>query len=630
MRPLPLLVAAALPLATSVSAAQAAQPATIPPPLAAPLLAPADQPAAASSRVCRAPGKIAFARKSGTTTAVLRWHGPRARMTFVVRRNDRLLGRTTRHALRVPVRLGRNYRFTVIPLGAARCAVTRRVHVAYRSPGAPRRLVASGDGQPLRLSWRPGPRGDGTLAGYRLLRDGATVGQTRRSRWTLRLAPGRTYRFTVVAVDTRGRTSRPSRAVTAGTGHTAPAPPQGVQALAVSDSEIGVQWAPSRSSTGKITGYRVLRDGVVVRQVTGTSHVIGNLAPSADYRISVVAVDSLGSASAPSATVTARTQDPVPTSGHAHAYLLASTDQSFEDFRAHYRQIGVVYPTYFDCRGTPLALVGQDDPLVTRWAQARKVLVLPRINCQGTSKVHQLLTDPTLRERWLDQLTALGTTNGYDGISIDFEAGPASDRTALTSFVATLSGRLHAAGKLLTVAASAKTRDSLTHPRSGIFDYPQLSQSADWVLVMAWGLHWAASAPGAQDDATWVRDVADYIASIPLKHKFVYGTNLYAMDWPAGGGTANPATAYQYGDIVPRFPALGAAVQLDPVADNFHATYSDAGGVGHDVWYPDATTTARRIRLAADRGLGGVGFWRLGLEDQRVWDDPLLAPGTPW
>ncbi len=31
------------------------------------------------------------------------------------------------------------------------------------------------------------------------------------------------------------------------------------------------------------------------------------------------------------------------------AFLLASTDQSFYDLEAHYQQIGVVYPTYFDC-----------------------------------------------------------------------------------------------------------------------------------------------------------------------------------------------------------------------------------------------------------------------------------------
>jgi hypothetical protein len=35
------------------------------------------------------------------------------------------------------------------------------------------------------------------------------------------------------------------------------------------------------------------------------------------------------------------------------------------------------------------------------------------------------------------------------------------------------------------------------------------------------------------------------------------------------------------------------------------------------------------VRLAKSRGLG-IGFWRLGREDQRVWDDPLLAPGAPW
>ncbi len=622
VRPLPLLLA----LAAALS-------------LAAPVQAPASHPAAvtavsplaaiAGPRACPTPGKLAFARKTGETTAVLRWHGPRGGPTFRVLRNRRVVGQTNRHALRVHVRIGRTYRFTVVPLGGTRCGFTRRVHVAYRVPGAPRRLVATGDGQPLRLRWRPGPRGDGTLAGYRLLRSGATVGQTRRTSWTLPLAPGHTYRFAVVAVDTRGRTSRPSKAVTAGTLHTPPAPPQGVQAFAVSDSALGVQWTPSRSSSGRIAGYRVLRDGVVVRQVKGASYVLDNLASSSDYRISVIAVDSLGSASAPSAAVTARTQDPIPTSGHAQAYLLASTDQSFADFRAHYRQIGVVYPTYFDCTGAA-ALAGHDDPLVTRWAQARKVRVLPRINCQRTTVVHQILTDPTTRDSWLDQLTALAAANGYDGISIDFEAGPASDRAALSAFVATLAGRLHAAGRLLTIAVSAKTRDSLTHPRSGIFDYPQLAQAADWVVVMAWGLHWSTSAPGAQDDATWVRGVADYVATMPLKRKFVYATNLYAMDWPAGGGPAHEATAYQYGDIVPRLPALGATVQLDPLADNFHATYTDTGGVGHDVWYPDATTTARRIRLAADRGLGGVAFWRLGLEDRRVWDDPLLAPGASW
>ncbi|HMJ03802.1 MAG TPA: glycosyl hydrolase family 18 protein [Conexibacter sp.] len=591
------------------------------------VLATAFAPALAEAKrsTCPKPAKLSFSRPIGRTVGVLRW---KASAPVRVLRNGRIVGQTTRRALRVPVKLGRTYRFSVVPLSTPRCAATKRVRVAYRAPGAPSRLtVRIGDGG-LQFSWRRGRRGDGRLAGYQLRRDGTTLGQTRATTWQLAAFRGR-HSFTVVAVDRRGRQSRPSNAVTAAPDQ-APTTPQGVQALPVSESQIGLAWQPSEVGVGRIAGYRVLRDGVVVKQVQGTSHVLDNLVPSTDYSVQVVAVDGLGRASAPSAPVVARTQDPLPTNGHAHAYLLATTDHSFADFRAHYRQIAVVYPTYYDCTSSRLDLAGRDDPLVTQWARARKVLVMPRVNCQGTTKVHRLLTEPALRQRWLDQLVALAAQHDYDGLSIDFEAGPAEDREAMSTFVEELAARLHADGRRLTVAASGKARETFTHPRSGIFDYDRLSRAADWVFVMAWGLHWSTSAPGPQDDATWVRGIADYVATMPLKQRFVYGTNLYAMDWPNGGGPANEATAYQYGDIVPRLPQLGAAIALDPAADNYHATYTDAAGVPHDVWYPDAETTARRMRLARERGIGAIGFWRLGFEDQRLWEDPLLAPGAAW
>lgn len=578
---------------------------------------------AAAAATCPKPTRLSFSRTTGRTVGTLRWQ---ASTPVRVLRNGRVVGQTSRRAMRIPVRLGRTYRFAVVPLGARRCAARTKLRVRYRPPGAPRQLTVRAGEDDLRLGWRRGARGDGRLAGYRLLRDGAVLGQTSHTSWELAAVAGRNHRFTVVAVDTRGRTSRPSNAVSAATDLQPPGPPRGVQALTVSESEIGASWEPTRFAAA----YRVLRDGVVIKQVQGTSHVLGNLAPSTDYRIQVVAVDALGRTSAPSAAATARTQDPVPTSGHAHAYLLATTDHSFDDFRAHYRQIAVVYPTYYDCTSSRLDLVGRDDPLVTRWARARGVLVLPRVNCQGTTKVHRLLTESALRARWLDDLVALAAAHDYDGLSIDFEAGPASDRAALSTFVEELAARLHADGRRLTVAASPKVRETFTHPRSGIFDYDRLSRAADWVFVMAWGLHWATSVPGPQDDATWVRGIADYVATMPLRQKFVYGTNLYAMDWPNGGGAANPATAWQYGDLVPSLPQRGASIVLDPAADNLHATYVDAAGVPHDVWYPDAETTGRRIRLARERGIGAVGFWRLGFEDQRLWDDPLLAPGATW
>jgi spore germination protein YaaH len=603
---------------------------------AAVLLATPASTAAAASCHGQRPSKLRLTRALGSTVARLSWHAPeraRRHLAYRVLRNGHVVAQTHRRALRLGVRLGHVQRFAVVPLTgrgrASRCVASARIKVSYHNPGTPLDLVVTGGEGGLRVSWRRGARGDGRLAGYRLLRDGAMVGQTAATSWALAGAANRSYRFAVAAVDSRGHASRPSKAVTIVTGHTPPAPPVGVTILPVSDSAIGVTWTPTRVDAGRVVGYRVLRDGLIARQVAGTSYVLSNLAPSTDYRIAVVAVDSLGYASAPSNAVVARTQDPVPTTGRAQAFLLASTYASFADFMTHYRQIGVVYPTYFDCTGGG-ALAGVDDPLVTQWAQARQVKVLPRVNCQRTAVVHQILTDPGTRSAWLDRLTTLVADQGYDGISIDFEAGPASDRAALSSFIDALAARLHADGKLLSICVSPKVRESFTHPRNGIFDYAHLAQAADWVFVMAWGLHWATSGPGAQDDATWTHQVADYVATMPNPSKFAYGTNLYAMDWPSGGGASHPATAYEYDDIVPRLPSLGASVVLDPASDAYHATYTDAGGAPHDVWYPDQGTIGHRIRVAQQDGLGAVGFWRLGREDQRVWDDPLLAPGADW
>jgi spore germination protein len=187
---------------------------------------------------------------------------------------------------------------------------------------------------------------------------------------------------------------------------------------------------------------------------------------------------------------------------------------------------------------------------------------------------------------------------------------------------------LHALGKRIAVEVSAKYQHTTTG-RSGLYDYAALGRVADRVFVMNWGWYWSTSEPGPPDDIELSRKVADYVASMPNPTRFVLGTNLYGMDWPNGGGPSNKATALEYADVQALIVRYGATPVLDPQADSWTFTYTDGGGTQHEVWYPDAATVARRVRLARNRGLG-IGFWRLGAEDQNVWSDPLLAPGTSW
>jgi len=607
-------------------------------PILAALVAATALPAAADAargRVCAGPTHLKFKRKAGATAGRLSWQRPRGarrkRLRYRVLRDGAVIGQTTRTWMKVRVSVGVKYRLAVRLVSRRGkplpCAAGVRKLISYVDPKAPKHLYVTGvDGPAAHLEWTPGRRGDARVVAYRIFRGGDTLKQVRgATEVDVAISNSRSYAFAVAAVDAHGELSRKSPVVRVDTDHKPPPPPRSVIASAITDSELTLSWSPSIPARGRIAGYRVYRDGAVLRQVHGLSTRVTNLAAATGHVFTVAAVDSSGWLSAPSAPAKVSTAPPVRSTGNAHAFLLASTGASWNDFRAHYGQIGVVYPTYFDCTSSG-QLEGADQPLVTRWAQQRGVKVLPRFNCQRVNAVAKIVEDATLRERWLDDMVAMVMQKGYDGVQLDFEQLPYYDRSAFTSFSTELATRLHARGKLLSVSVSPKVADVPNHPRSSAFDYLALAQQADWIFVMGWGIHWTTSAPGGVDDMTWYTRVMSYLETMPNPGRFVLGTPLYGLDWPNGGGTSNPGTPREYADIQALIARHGAHPRRDPVVDNWTFSYTDSSGTPREVWYTDAATTHERLRMARARGLG-VGFWRLGNEDQRVWNDPLVRSG---
>jgi spore germination protein len=287
--------------------------------------------------------------------------------------------------------------------------------------------------------------------------------------------------------------------------------------------------------------------------------------------------------------------------------------------QAHYRQIATVSPTYFHVDRN-LSIAGQDDPLVTGWARLRGIDVEPRVESQDPAILHALLASDANRSDLVARISALVAENGYDGINIDFEAGAATDRPALTAFASQLAQTLHAQGAKLTMAVGAKTGATLTG-RAGFYDYPALAAVADRLFVMAWDLHWATSPSGPISDATWVAKIIKYVTTVPNFQRFTIGTQLYGFDWPAGA----KATPYEWDDMSAMLATLGAETIWDPVAQEPYFTYSDSAGVTHTAYYADARSVQGRLGQARAAGLG-VGLWRLGDEDQETWSIPSLTP----
>ncbi|MCW3030746.1 MAG: glycoside hydrolase family 18 [Solirubrobacterales bacterium] len=304
------------------------------------------------------------------------------------------------------------------------------------------------------------------------------------------------------------------------------------------------------------------------------------------------------------------------------AYVLSSAPDSLADLRAHARSVGVVYPTYFDCAVGKGALTGADVAPLTAYARSQQIVVMPRFNCQDGATVHLLLTDRVVRAATLSRLVAIARDRAYGGLNLDLENDGASDRQALTAFVATLAARLHALGKRLSVVVVGVASDN-ARASTGFYDDRALASLADSVFVLAWGAHWQRSAPGPIAPLATATATAAYVSSLPNASRFVLGAPMYGLDWPASGGPAHAATAYEYTSVVALAHAVHARVARDRASGELTFAYTDAAGVAHTVWYMDATSVAALLRVAHAHSLA-TGLWRLGEEDQNLWSSPHL------
>jgi spore germination protein YaaH len=589
-------------------------------------------PATAPARVCAKAAGLSFHRQAGKHSGRLSWKTPH-RGRFRVYRNGEIVGQTVGRSLRVAVKPGNAYVFEVRAVRSnghvSPCIALLKRQMRFYPPFTPRNLgVRSVRDTGATLEWTRARRGDGRINGYRVYRDGAVYRQVKKLTLRIRLTTPKVHTFAVAAADTQGHVSRLSRAVRVRNGHHGPGAPGALRVGAVTDSKVGLHWSASRRGSSRVVGYRVYRDGKPLTQVKGLASDISNLAPATPYTFSVAGVDTLGYVGRATRPASIRTAMPPPSTGHLHAFLLATTGESFRDLQRHYQQIGTLYPTYYDCYARDRPIKGVDDPLVTRWAQMRQIAVMPRFDCQWPDTIHKMLTDGPMKAATIAALVDLTRTYNYDGLNLDLESGYATDRVALTGFVAELASQLHALGKRVSVDVSAKYYATTTG-RSGFYDYPGLSAVADTVFVMNWGWHWTTSAPGAIDDMHYFVPVADYVATMPNKSRFVLGMGLFGIDWPNGGGSSNRGTALEYADLIATLSRNGVTPEYDSSQGAWHGVYWDADGARHDVWYSDASTVSARINIVKSRGLG-LGFWKLGTEDQGLWNEPLIAPGTAW
>lgn len=257
------------------------------------------------------------------------------------------------------------------------------------------------------------------------------------------------------------------------------------------------------------------------------------------------------------------------------------------------------------------------------------------------------LSSSSAQQTFINNIIADLQARGGKGVNIDFEGMSASNSTAFTSFMQSLSTQLHAA-----IPGSEVSMALYAVDWSNVFDIPNLTPYVDLFIIMGYDYYWSGSTTAGPDDPlynfqtsynyTLTRSITFYLAQGMPSDKLLLGLPYYGREWETVGSTIPSATTGNFSSsrtfavIMNNASGYYSVPQYDPVS--FTPYYSfQVGPDWRQCFWENSYSMKRRFDIVNQRNLGGIGIWALGYDDgyNEYWDaiserfsDCALVPCT--
>lgn len=281
-------------------------------------------------------------------------------------------------------------------------------------------------------------------------------------------------------------------------------------------------------------------------------------------------------------------------------------------------------------------------PVATAHANGVKVLLTATLF--GTTNISTFLNSTTARSNFINQILTQVQNAAADGVCIDFEFPGSSQRTNFTNFITDLANAFHTniPGSLVTIATPAVDWN-------GAFDYNSLTNSADYLFIMAYDYHWGGGDPGPVSplvsEGVWSPDgicvqktLNTYIygssgVGDAKKNKLILGLPYYGFNWPTtnncviGDTATGSASAVLYSSAEPNAQTYGkrwdSGYTYGPDGGSWGPFYCYVTTENRQTWYDDWVSLGTKFGLANRLGLGGIGMWALNYDGTRteLWEE---------
>lgn len=286
--------------------------------------------------------------------------------------------------------------------------------------------------------------------------------------------------------------------------------------------------------------------------------------------------------------------------------------------------VNIVSPTWLSLGNSEGKINSNISQEYISWAKDRgyRIWVLFS-NSFDPDLTHEFLNNARAREYVINQLLDIVKENNMDGINIDFENVYLKDKRALVQFVRELTPIFHENRLVVSMDVTVKGG---SENWSLFYDRAALGEVVDYIAVMTYDEHWAASpVSGSVASLSWVeKGIKGLLEEVP-KEKLLLGIPFYTRMWVE---TPSRTKANEM-DVKSRTLTMEAVNKIlekdnvvrvwDEMAGQEFLVYIEDGAI-HKVWVEDSKSIELKTKLVNKYNLAGVAIWRRGFETENIWE----------
>ena len=228
---------------------------------------------------------------------------------------------------------------------------------------------------------------------------------------------------------------------------------------------------------------------------------------------------------------------------------------------------------------------------------------------------HNLLKSSILRERLILDIVKLYSDYGFQGINIDFENIHLKDRDLLTQFVRELYPIFKEHNMIVTMDI---TPISTSENWSMCYDRERLHKTVDYIMLMAYDQHWAASPiAGSVAEYGWVEKSIKRSLEIIPNEKLILAVPFYTRLWTIEGDKISSKSLSM--DNANNFIQKNNINMVwdEDVAQYYGELINEEKE--YRIWLEDEKSLGYKISLVHKYNLAGISSWRKGFESENIW-----------